>query len=150
MVVNPLNNCKHHYSQLMLHNLLFYMYQISPKGIPRGHNGKESTCQCRRYKRHVFNHCVKKISWRRKWQQTPLFLPGKLHWQKNLVGYSLWGYKEWGMTERLSPHTHTSTHTHTLFACKLNKQGDSIEPWHTSFPILNKSAVPCPVLTVAS
>ena len=32
----------------MLHNLLFYMYQIFPKGLPRWHNGKESTCQCRR------------------------------------------------------------------------------------------------------
>ena len=32
----------------------------------------------------------------------------------------------------------------------LNKQGDNIEPWHTSFPILNQSIFPCPVLTVAS
>ena len=35
-------------------------------------------------------------------------------------------------------------------AYKLNKQGDSIEPWHTPFPIWNQSVVPCPVLTVAS
>ena len=35
-------------------------------------------------------------------------------------------------------------------AYKLNKQGDSIQPWHTPFPILNLSVVPCPVLTVAS
>ena len=35
-------------------------------------------------------------------------------------------------------------------AHKLNKQGDSIQPWRTSFPIWNQSAVPCPVLTVAS
>ena len=35
-------------------------------------------------------------------------------------------------------------------ACKLNKQGDNIQPWHTPFPILNWSVVPCPVLTVAS
>ena len=34
-------------------------------------------------------------------------------------------------------------------AYKLNKQGDSIQPWHTPFPIWNQS-VPCPVLTVAS
>ena len=32
----------------------------------------------------------------------------------------------------------------------LNKQGDSIHPWHTPFPIWNQSVVPCPVLTVAS
>ena len=36
------------------------------------------------------------------------------------------------------------------FAYKLNKQGDNIQPWHTSFSIWNQSVVPCPVLTVAS
>ena len=33
-------------------------------------------------------------------------------------------------------------------AYKLNKQGDSIQPWHTSFPVWNQSVVPCPVLTI--
>ena len=40
--------------------------------------------------------------WRRKWQLTPVFLPGESHGQRNLVGYSLWGCKEWGMTEQLN------------------------------------------------
>ena len=35
-------------------------------------------------------------------------------------------------------------------AYKLNKQGDNIQPWCTSFLIWNQSVVPCPVLTVAS
>ena len=35
-------------------------------------------------------------------------------------------------------------------AYKLNKQGDNIQPWHTPFPIWNKSVVSCQVLTVAS
>ena len=35
-------------------------------------------------------------------------------------------------------------------ACKLNKQGDNIQLWCTTFPIWNQSVVPCPVLTVAS
>ena len=35
-------------------------------------------------------------------------------------------------------------------AYKLNNQSDNIQPWHTPFPILNQSVVPCPVLTVAS
>ena len=35
-------------------------------------------------------------------------------------------------------------------ACKLNKQGDSMQPWRTPFPIWNQSVVPCPVLTSAS
>ena len=35
-------------------------------------------------------------------------------------------------------------------AYKLNKQGDNVQTWHTPFPILNQSIVPCLVLTVAS
>ena len=35
-------------------------------------------------------------------------------------------------------------------ACKLNKQGDNIQPWHTPFPIWSQSVVPCPVLIIAS
>ena len=35
-------------------------------------------------------------------------------------------------------------------AYKLNKQGDNIQPWRTPFPFWNQSAVPCPVLIVAS
>ena len=35
-------------------------------------------------------------------------------------------------------------------ACKLNKQGDNIQPWRTPFPIWNQSVVPCSVLTLAS
>ena len=30
-----------------------------------------------------------KIPWKRKWQPTPLFLPGKFHLQRTLAGYSL-------------------------------------------------------------
>ena len=35
-------------------------------------------------------------------------------------------------------------------ACKLNRRGNNIQPWHTPVPIWNQSIVPCPVLTVAS
>ena len=35
-------------------------------------------------------------------------------------------------------------------ACKLNKQGNNIQPWCTPFLIWNQSVVSCPVLTVAS
>ena len=31
--------------------------------------------------------------WRRKWQPTPVFLPGESHGQKSLAGYSPWGHK---------------------------------------------------------
>ena len=36
---------------------------------------------------------VKKIFWRRRWQPTPGFLPGKSHGQRSLVVYSPWGHK---------------------------------------------------------
>ena len=39
--------------------------------------------------------------WRRKWQSTPVFFPGKSHGQRSLVGYSPWGRKESDTTERL-------------------------------------------------
>ena len=42
-----------------------------------GASGKESACQCRRYKRLMFNSWVWKIPWSRKWQLTPVFSPGK-------------------------------------------------------------------------
>ena len=35
-----------------------------------------------------------KISWRKKWQPTPVFLPGESHGQRSLVGYSPWGGKD--------------------------------------------------------
>ena len=36
---------------------------------------------------------IGKIPWRRKWQSTPVFLPGESHGQRSLAGYSPWGYK---------------------------------------------------------
>ena len=38
----------------------------------------------------------------KKWQPTPLFLPGESYGQRSLVGYSRWGCKESDMTEQLS------------------------------------------------
>ena len=58
---------------------------------------------------------------RRKWQSTPVFLPGKFHGQRSLADYSPWVLKELDMTERL-------TNTHMLlsiaeqnFQCCLDK-----------------------------
>ena len=51
-----------------------------------------------------FNPCVGKIPWRRKWQPTPVFLPGKSHGRRSLVAYSPWGRKESDRTEWLPFH----------------------------------------------
>ena len=48
-----------------------------------------------------FNPWVGKIPWRRKWQPTPVFLPGESHGRRSLVGYSPWVSKESDTTERL-------------------------------------------------
>ena len=36
--------------------------------------------------RHRFNPWVRKIPWRKAWQPTPVFLPGKSHGQRRLAG----------------------------------------------------------------
>ena len=63
--------------------------------LPQWRSGKQPACQCRR---HKFN------PWRRKRQLTPVFLPGKLHGQRSLAGYSSWGSQRAG---RDWAHTHT-------------------------------------------
>ena len=37
--------------------------------------------------------------WRRKWQPMPVFLPGKSHGQRSLMGYCPWDLEESDMTE---------------------------------------------------
>jgi len=64
--------------------------------FPWGAEGKESACNAGDI---GFNPWVRKIPWRREWLPTPLFLPGKFHRQRSLVGYSPWGRKESYMTE---------------------------------------------------
>ena len=55
---------------------------LDARGLPWWLGGKESTSQCRRC---GFDSWVRKIPWRRKWQPTPVFLPGKSHGQRSLV-----------------------------------------------------------------
>ena len=57
------------------------VYTLGWTGFPGGASGKEPTCQCRRRNRHKFNPWVRKIPWKRKWQPTPVFLPGESHEQ---------------------------------------------------------------------
>ena len=63
-------------------------------GLPRWLTGKESAYQCRRCR---FSPSVGKLPWRRKGQPTPVFLPGKSHGQRRLVGYSPCGAKRVGL-----------------------------------------------------
>ena len=60
--------------------------------FPGGASGKESTCQSR-CKRCRFHHWVRKISWRRAWQPTPVLLLGDFH------GRGAWQATVYGVTE---------------------------------------------------
>ena len=84
-------------------------------GLTRALSGKESTCQCRRCKRHGFNPWVEKIPRSRKWQPTSVFLPGEFHGQRSLEGYSPWGGKESDVIDHAGTcvwaHTHTQIHS---------------------------------------
>ena len=55
------------------------------EGLPWWLSSKEPACQ---YRRCRFNPWVGKVSWRRKWQPAPVFLPGESHGQRSLAGYS--------------------------------------------------------------
>ena len=61
---------------------------------------KESACQCRK---QSLNPWLEKSPWRRKRQLPPVFLPGKSHGQRSLVGYSPRGCR----VKQQSTHTHT-------------------------------------------
>ena len=69
---------------------------------------------CLQHRRPVFNPWVRKISWRRKWQPTPIILPGKSHGRRSLVGYIPWSHKESDTTKRL----------HFLSALKSHNYGE--------------------------
>ena len=94
---NMINMLKWYSGRVSVYVLYMHFWVIPEKcnfcelmyswGIPRWHSGRESTCQCRRCKRCGFDPWVGKISWKRAWQPAPVFLPGKFHGQRSLVGY---------------------------------------------------------------
>ena len=79
-------------------------------GFLDGTSGKEPAYQSTRCKRYRFNPWVRKFPWRRKWQPTPVSLPGKFHGHRSLVGYRQWGCKESDTTEQVNTHKYTCRH----------------------------------------
>ena len=71
--------------------------------LPRWLSGKESACPWRRCK---FSPWFRNIPWRKQ-QPTPVFLPGKSHGQRKLVGYIPWGCRVRHnlVTEQQQQHT---------------------------------------------
>ena len=77
---------------------------------PRWHRGKEPPSQRKRCR---FDSQVGKIPWRRKWQPTPVSLPGKSHGQRSHGGLHGAAESQPGLSTHVHAHTHTHTHTHT-------------------------------------
>ena len=77
-------------------------FLISVKlGLPRRLSDKESACQAGR----GFSPWAAKVPWRRKWQPTPVCLPGKPHGQRSLGGYSPWGHNSQTGLSTLRQHS---------------------------------------------
>ena len=87
---------------------------------------KESACQCRRCERPGFDPWVLKIPWRRKWQLTPVFLPGKFHGQKSLAGCSPWDCKESDVTQQQPPQTPVRVLMSSKHCCPTKSWGETL------------------------
>ena len=88
-------------------------------------SGKESACQCRRLRKRRgrgFNPWVRKILGKRKWQPTPVFLPGKILWTEEPGGLQSMGTQrvrhnlaiEYALILYLKRHQHTQGHVDFL------------------------------------
>ena len=63
-------------------SIIYHYKTMSQFGFPWWLSGKESTCQGRRRRRYGYDLRVRKSLWRRAWQPTPVFLPGKSRGQR--------------------------------------------------------------------
>ena len=76
--------------------------------LPRWLSGKESACQCRRRRSLGFNPWVGRSLWKRKWQPTPVFLPGEYGGQRSLAGCSPLGSQRMGQDLATEPQQQMS------------------------------------------
>ena len=71
-------------------------HSLTCSGLPWWLRRERNCLQCRR---PGFSPWVRKRSWRRKWQPTPVFLLREFHEQRSLGSCSPWGLKESDTTE---------------------------------------------------
>ena len=93
--------------QRVRHDLATKHQHGSVPGLPRWLVVKNLPLNIGRCKRLGFDSWVTKSPWRRKWQPTPVFLPGECHGQRSLAGCSPYGCPESGTTEATQ---HARTH----------------------------------------
>ena len=89
------------------------------RGFPGGPSGKEHACQCRKCKTCRFDPWVRKISWRKPWHLTLVFLPGESHRLRSMGSQRV-------TTEVMY---HTSTH--------ISVQVKKIVHWATCIPVVD-------------
>ena len=86
-------------------------------GLTRWFSGKESACLWRRHRRHGFNPWMGKIPWRRKWQPTPVCLPGEFPWTEEPGGLRPMGSQrvrhDWA-TEHMYRSVRRRQHVHQM------------------------------------
>ena len=84
-----------------------------------------------------FNPWVGKIPWRRRWQSTPVLLPGKSHGQRSLVGYSPWGCKELDTTEQLHFHKYISLRALLSFLLPSGLEVEGRQDWDNLWSLVD-------------
>ena len=87
-----------------LHNLMDCSLSgfLGPWNFPGKSTGVGCNFLHQQCRRPGFNPWVQKIPWKREWQPAPVFLLGKSHGQRSLVGYSTWDHNELNTTEQLT------------------------------------------------
>ena len=115
-------------------------------GFPGGSDSKD----CLECRKPGFDPWVGKIPWRRKWQSTPVFLPGKSRGQRSMAGPSPWGRKESDPSEYSSLETQIKNIAlskpltrHTCFCTFLTEQAriDSRNPSSCWAPLSTSTSV---------
>ena len=69
------------------------------------------------------------MHWRRKWQPTPVFLPGKSQGRGSLVGCRLWGHEESDTTKWLHFHFHALEKEMATHLCSCLENPRDGEAW---------------------
>ena len=71
--------------------------------LPRQHSGEQSSFWQGAQETWVWS-LGGEMPWRRKWQPTPVFLPGKFHGQRSPVGFSPWARRVSAGPSAAQPH----------------------------------------------
>ena len=91
---------------------------VSCLDFSSGTSDKESSCQCRRCKRHGFNPWVGTIPWSRKWQPISSIVAWKIPWTEEPGGLQSIGSKrvrqDWA-----TEHTYTLQNTKCVYKAKI-------------------------------